>query len=1255
MMRRFRSQLLLLWIGWTLLAGVAPTTTAAAESARPVRVRLEWGGGASRLWSGVVETRNARLENPVSLGIEADEPGTIWVDASTLWLRRRSVGVYDGFDVTVIGGDDAALVVTLQSTDPSTGERSELLRQRFEIRVADVTNEPRVTALGSDGTRLAVRRTPGDALTIQCARPHLIFEPREQFDARVIINVPPPAQSASASLRWVLRAARSGAVLQAGTDEVSLSAAAGALPSVPLAVPLPEREGVYDVELHFFGRGIPEESRTVQLVVIANAPPAIAAFDAADRVVDSFEPSRAGLFRRIERRNGFRPFNQSLGRLLGLSASLGAADQTSQDDSSVAWKAYRLQLKHPDQPHRLEVWVPHDAPQSVGISVLEPNAAGQLMPLGVDSGIAVRGDAHRSAGALLKHEILFWPRLREPILLLHDCGTGRPIDVAKVQVVEVGSLSPVVNGPALAADRPQRLIGPYLHKPYFPENFGAPEAYDAASRRSLDDWVTFQLGAERLVAYLKREGYNSLLLAVLADGSTIYPSRLLEPTPRYDTGAYFSTGQDPMRKDVLELLLRHFDRDGLALIPELQFSSPLPVLERALAQGHDSDRGIELIGSDGRSWREARGALRGRAPYYNPLNPRVQDAVLDVVRELVDRYARHPSFRGVALELSSVGYLQFPGLDWGYDDETIERFERATGVAVPSLAGRERFKRRHEFLTGRERERWVQWRCDELARFHRRLSDAVTTAGPNVRFILSATHLLRGGNADGGFEESVKSRGRFEDLLPERGLRLSKHADTPRFVALRPSLWTSPARPWENVMDDHANHNMALDAAFQCAEPGALFYHQPHECRVADFDSVSPWQPAWTWLAAQVSPGGALAREPLIHALATTDAHLVFEGGWTIPLGQEQETRAVREIVRALPAVPFHLAKAQQQPAVVRLAWHQGKTWCYVVNEMDGPIDVELQWSCAAAATYRLLPQGARQPIETREDGARFTRLTLPPYGMWACVVDDETARVPQVAVRLPDGLLASLDDRVQQFSRRIAGAFESAQKNERHRESLLTDPGFENTAAPRGTLDGWEPPVETAALWALDGDNPRSGKSSLMLISDGNEGASLSSAVPVNDSRLVTMSVWLRADRPDTEVRLVFEATVDHEVFRQTAELRADTRWRRYQFQVTDLPLRRWDDARMRVEIRGPGRIWIDDVDLQAQRLSPEDLRQLTRLQSAVKVAWEEKRYTDCARMMDSYWGSILSDASADQQPRDDATPHPPREASRLRSLFRR
>ena len=43
----------------------------------------------------------------------------------------------------------------------------------------------------------------------------------------------------------------------------------------------------------------------------------------------------------------------------------------------------------PGTPHVLEVEYPSDLEQTLGISIIEPNAAGQVGPIGLDSGIDV--------------------------------------------------------------------------------------------------------------------------------------------------------------------------------------------------------------------------------------------------------------------------------------------------------------------------------------------------------------------------------------------------------------------------------------------------------------------------------------------------------------------------------------------------------------------------------------------------------------------------------------------------------------------------------------------------------------------------------------------------------------------------------------------------------------------------------------------------------------------------------------------------
>ena len=105
-----------------------------------------------------------------------------------------------------------------------------------------------------------------------------------------------------------------------------------------------------------------------------------------------------------------------------------------------------------------------------------------------------------------------------------------------------------------AAPRPSgiesRLAACYFDRPLFPENFSASAELDSWNGQSIDDWQTFYEGGTRLVDYLNHAGYNALMLPVLADGSTIYPSEQLQPTPRFDTGMLRTEGEDPLRKDV---------------------------------------------------------------------------------------------------------------------------------------------------------------------------------------------------------------------------------------------------------------------------------------------------------------------------------------------------------------------------------------------------------------------------------------------------------------------------------------------------------------------------------------------------------------------------------------------------------------------------------------------------------------------------------------------------------------------------------
>ena len=93
----------------------------------------------------------------------------------------------------------------------------------------------------------------------------------------------------------------------------------------------------------------------------------------------------------------------------------------------------------------------------------------------------------------------------------------------------------------------------------------------------IDDCETAYETATRLADYLRYGGYNS---AVIGAASA------MQATPSLDV-------------DNVEVMLRVFDREELALLPSVEFAAPLPQLE-LLRRGSDAKTsGLEWVGPDG--------------------------------------------------------------------------------------------------------------------------------------------------------------------------------------------------------------------------------------------------------------------------------------------------------------------------------------------------------------------------------------------------------------------------------------------------------------------------------------------------------------------------------------------------------------------------------------------------------------------------------------------------------------------------------
>ncbi len=677
------------------------SSTSYADDA--IIVRVAWGGGAEKMWEGTIAVNHGTISQPHPLGIEADEPGSMWLDSGRLVVRQRSPRNYDGVDLVVTAPADARLIVQLTAAGDASVSGTPSVPDKIEIPLTDLSSDFYNRELDKQDNRLLVRRAQGDTLLFRTARSSLVFSPGETLHGEVAPHLLPFATEGAVQIRTQLLDA------QQRPRWSSMADTRGGAEKVPLDLTLPEDEGVYDLVITAqqkadWPRGLrnslrwkrPVVERRVQLIVIARQPPRVKAaagvkgdspiFDDPLRgypakigtvpQVLEIDPTSSRWWEKIKLPqwsqfsrgwpgplgNGMREtIHHTLGDLSQLKPN--AADPLRGCPADVSWEAYALSITNPGRPHVLEVDYPSDVPQTLGISILEINAAGTLVPLGLDSGVDVSEEAASAAEPHWEHHrLVFWPRTNAPLVLITNRRQHSPAVYGKIRVQAGGEhlgepdTSASRSGPILKPEAQARKDGislagasgfnvgqgspsnfrlfmAYMDRPLLPENFSAEEVLDTWSGRTLQDWRTFHQAGTRLIEYLRYAGYNGLMLTVAADGSAIYPSQVLEPTPRYDTGVFFASGQDPQPKDVLEMLLRLMDREALQMIPSIEFATPLPALEAIRRRGGKEAEGLEWIGADGNTWCQTYAGRRGLAPYYNTLDPRVQEAMLAAVRE----------------------------------------------------------------------------------------------------------------------------------------------------------------------------------------------------------------------------------------------------------------------------------------------------------------------------------------------------------------------------------------------------------------------------------------------------------------------------------------------------------------------------------------------------------------------------------------------------------------------------------------------
>jgi len=1098
-------------------------------------------------------------------------------------------------------------------------------------------------------------RDPTGSLSVTFNRRSLLFDPQESLRATVSLDLVDSREAngrpAKPSLKWKLLSTENSRSVAGGTVHVAWSAGENAPAEATLDFTLPREAGVYELHLTAGARRLADVEYSIQLAVFDSAHPGGAETNGPEKPVDSFILA-SSMFRKVALDRSHTKIDHSWSRFWKLprrhDETTGQSATNAADIADLSSTAYRLKVSHPGRPHRLELILSGTTEQQAICRLMETDGQGNFVPLGPPAVISHSpGHAQMSRSQTAPNtetyafQQIFWPNDREPIVLIASRAADQPIEVRQVELYEMGERLPAGRTAGFdhtSLEWKQRLAGLHLSSLELARNFGAPQVCEvvgsrAGEKRQVDGWQTYWTAAHRLTDYLRYQRLNALLLSV--------PS---------------TTDDSQPQADLVELLLRLFDREDLVLVPELAFNQPLPEIERLLrnssdANGRQAIGDVQLVDAAGRT----------HPQYYNILSPRVQQTVLEVTREFVERYSSHASLGGMAFELGQDSLLQLPGIEWGYDAETIRLFEQATRVQVPRASRPEAQQQAaYRYLTTTARREWIRFRCSEVARFHRKLAELVLDAKPDAQVFFSGRLWTEEeADAEGAVLEFVRSGGGPAHLLNAQGLdfSLAPYGTDARVTVLRPLLQPSSEERLQQAAAATLNHSPAIDALYRVASPGGLVYSpaaETHRGLPEGPASVDAEKGTQTQALRPILP--QVATGHCSHLVATLDAQAIFDGSAAFPLVPAESTRRMRTIIAALPSLVFRPAGPQPQPLVVRAAQHANITWIYAVNDSSLPLSIDLLLDCPASTTCRML-DGSRppvlKPLSANRTGVNQTaaakvrlHLDLPGNELWACRFERAGVSVMDAQLSLSNETLAGVEQRINQLTARMHSVASLARTGSRQ----LPNPGFEQQGPQGSQLPGWEFPVAQAS-WSLDADNPHTGQKSLAISAEANKTALASPLLALDGNRFVTLSLWLRSNKPSARVRIVFEATIDGEPFRREEPVEAGQAWQQHVFRVDPLPTGKMQNARLSVRPIDSCKLWVDDVDIGAQSYSGDEVRQLTKTLSSVKLAWEAGRYADCQRLLDGYWGQLLLADPAATSPASEK----PRLGERVRNKARR
>jgi hypothetical protein len=473
------------------------------------------------------------------------------------------------------------------------------------------------------------------------------------------------------------------------------------------------------------------------------------------------------------------------------------------------------------------------------------------------------------------------------------------------------------------------------------------------------------------------------------------------------------------------------------------------------------------------------------------------------------------------------------------------------------------------------------------------------------------------------------------EALLSAGLATSLYRDKPGFVLLRPREIAPLLDEAAEIGDRELTWRRQLDRQFQTAAGGSVFYHRPLMGRLTSFEAKSPFGAEKTHLfqVTHATPESAANRARFASAVARLDAKALMDGGWMLPLGQEEALAPLADVYRRLPAQSFQdvapkTAASSEGPVVVRSLSRNGRTFIYLVNDSPWKMTVHLQVETPPDAQLEQLG-GRPQPPPSRTVDAWQWSITMEPYDLAGAVATTADANVLDWRIELADRrrIVQSLARELEDVRARAAAL--------RSRTPMQVPRNAEFELPPDHNLvPGWLLARDAGVEGGADPSEHHRGSQSLHLKSTGGVAWARSADFDPPTTGRISVWVWLKtADAArQPPLRLAIEGRLKGKVYYKFAHVgkgesapRLRRQWADYLFQVDDLPVEGLTDLRVGFDLMGPGEVWIDDVQVFDLWFYDNERDELLKGVALADLQLGKGRLNECRRFLESYWPRYL------------------------------